>query len=191
MTEAELVEAAGVLADHAARREAREARDAVMERLERLGYEVLDDDDDVDEFEVEDEYDERAPEVPLVETSASRKNVPGPDSIRLIRLTGALLIVVAAVVIWVSMAPDPVADRTDSVQEALVESTINEAGAEGAPQQAVVNGWVARDLLTVVASTTNEAARADQQAADRLAAEVALLAVAVAFGIATWPGRPA
>ncbi len=54
-------------------------------------------------------------------------------------------------------------------------------------QQQVVDGWVAKDLLAIVAEQAGDSARADRQADDRLAAEAAVAVVAVAFGIATRP----
>jgi hypothetical protein len=73
------------------------------------------------------------------------------------------------------------------VAAALAEYEANEARADGAVQQQVVNGWVAKDLLAIVARQADDAARADRQADDRLAAEAVVAVVALAFGIATRP----
>lgn len=37
------------------------------------------------------------------------------------------------------------------IADALEADTANNKGAESAPQQQVVNGWTARDLLTIIA----------------------------------------
>jgi hypothetical protein len=89
------------------------------------------------------------------------------------------------VILWFIMAPDEVPDRSSEVSVALAFYESTEARTQGAPQQQVVNGWVAKDLLAIVAEQAADSARADRQAADRLAAENVLVVVAVAFGIAT------
>jgi hypothetical protein len=66
----------------------------------------------------------------------------------------------AAVVVWFALAPSssgatpdigPAADYERSISQALSDNATNDSRTESAPQQQVVNGWVARDLLTVVA----------------------------------------
>lgn len=86
---------------------------------------------------------------------------------------GALL-VGAAIAIWLLMKP---ATNLDAVDAALHADTVNAADASSAPQQQVVNGWTARDLLAAIA---REQERTDQ----RIPAELALGVIAVAgFGI--------
>ncbi len=48
--------------------------------------------------------------------------------------------------------PEPMStSRFDrQVQQALADFDLNESRAAGAPQQQVVNGWVNRDLLTII-----------------------------------------
>ena len=48
-----------------------------------------------------------------------------------------------------------------------------------------MNGWSARDPLTIQAQQGDAAALAEQQTSDRLAAEAALIVVTIGFGIAT------
>ena len=67
------------------------------------------------------------------------------------------------------------------VPEALLVDTANNARTEGAPQQAVVNGWTAKDLLTVIA---REGA---QPSDERPAALLVLVVVGIAGMIAMSP----
>ena len=46
------------------------------------------------------------------------------------------------------------------ISQALDDDQANNLRAEGAPQQAVVNGWTARDLLTIVAKQNADILRA-------------------------------
>ncbi len=77
-----------------------------------------------------------------------------------IRRVGFVAIAAIGVVIWVVLAPPPVADTrfnlsvgdyAELVNQALDDADANESRADSAPQQQVVNGWVARDLLTIIA----------------------------------------
>jgi hypothetical protein len=42
------------------------------------------------------------------------------------------------------------------IQQALSDDVTNNNSAAGAPQQAVVNGWTARDLLTIIAKENQD-----------------------------------
>ncbi len=86
----------------------------------------------------------------------------------MIRRIGALVLALAAIVVWFTMAPEDVEtptvqtqeqvrDRSSEISGALADYELNEARTAGAPQQAVVNGWVAKDLLTIIAEQQNEA----------------------------------
>lgn len=86
----------------------------------------------------------------------------------IIRRIGALVLALAAIVVWFTMAPEDVEtptvqtqeqvrDRSSEISGALADYELNEARTAGAPQQAVVNGWVAKDLLTILAEQQNEA----------------------------------
>jgi hypothetical protein len=77
------------------------------------------------------------------------------------------------------MAPE---DRSSDIRQALVEYELNEARTEGAPQQQVVNGWVAKDLLTIIAEQQNDVA-----GDERLPALVGLLVLGAALYVFTSP----
>lgn len=104
-----------------------------------------------------------------------------------VRLIGAVVLALAALAIYFGMAPTEKTSATDRADLALTLNKQNEADADSAPKQAVVNGWVARDLLTIIAS---ESDRTD----DRPAALLTLGIVGIAFLSATRPntsvGRP-
>ena len=65
-------------------------------------------------------------------------------------------------------------NHAEAVGEALVKAEINESSAESAPQQQVVNGWVARDLLVIQTRQLDELARTQRQT-NLLLGAVALL----------------
>lgn len=132
------------------------------------------------------------------------------------RRIGLGLIAIAAVAVWFLMAPDdpetidpfdPTSRTYNTlIQTALDDAEANEDRAETAPQQQVVNGWVNRDLLTIIAYQNVDlldgvGALGDQTAAtsasglavrdDRVPALVVLLVFAVAWlGIMTPDVRP-
>lgn len=68
--------------------------------------------------------------------------------LRLIRVVGGFLLSLAAVILFFAMKPEPLDNK---VEDILSEAQINNSTAQGAPQQAVVNGWTARDLLSEIA----------------------------------------
>lgn len=79
-----------------------------------------------------------------------------------IRTLGFGAIAAAAVAVWLLMTPPPIdrsartiglttANYASLVEQALSDGDLNEARAESAPQQQVVNGWIARDLLSIIA----------------------------------------
>jgi hypothetical protein len=125
----------------------------------------------------------------------------------IIRRVGAGMLAVAAVAIWFIMAPaepkapvvqvqEQVGDRGSEIDRALSSYELNEELTQGAPQQAVVNGWVAKDLLTIIAEQQNEAlTRAEVPAPispvvpndDRIPALVGLLVLGLALALATAP----
>jgi hypothetical protein len=97
------------------------------------------------------------------------------------RKVGAVVLAMAAVVVWFAMGPE---DRSSDIRQALTEYALNDARTEGAPQQQVVNGWVARDLLTIIAEQQNDAA-----SDERLPALVGLLILGGALCAFTSPRR--
>jgi hypothetical protein len=105
--------------------------------------------------------------------------------VSLVRRIGAVVLAVAAVVVWFAMAPSESSDRSGDIAGALAEYELNEARTQGAPQQQVVNGWVAKDLLTVIAEQQNE-----DGSDDRLPALGVLVVLGLALHLAT-SARPA
>ena len=137
----------------------------------------------------------------------------GERSMQLARQIGLALIAVAAIAVWFVMAPaepDPVTgfDPTSKTYTSLIDLTLddydaNNDRADSAPQQQVVNGWVSKDLLTIIAYQNTDLLDAvgglgDQNATasslavrdDRTPALLVLAVVAVAwFGITTQVAR--
>jgi len=68
----------------------------------------------------------------------------------MIRQILAAVAVVGALLTAVTLGfPDVGRERSADVAAVLLDDLANNSRAQGAPQQAVVNGWVARDLLTL------------------------------------------
>lgn len=121
------------------------------------------------------------------------------------RRIGALVLAVAALAVWFAMAPvkpkppvvhaqQAVSDQSGAISQALSDYDQNNQLATGAPQQAVVNGWAAKDLLTILAKQQNEALTRPVVPApvppimpndDRIPALVGLLVLGVALAMAT------
>ncbi len=87
----------------------------------------------------------------------------------LLRYLGFLVFAGAAVAAFVYFTPKPVVSDyivpSASSYELLISSILaddvsNNTRTKGAPQQTVVNGWVARDLLTVIAKENADILRA-------------------------------
>ncbi len=97
------------------------------------------------------------------------------------RKVGAVVLAIAAVVVWFTMGPE---DRSDDIRQALSDYESNELLTSGAPQQAVVNGWVAKDLLTIIAEQQNDVA-----SDERLPALAGLLVLGAALYVFTSPRR--
>jgi hypothetical protein len=176
LSEDELVQAAELLGSHLDRPAAREAATAVMYwmgTIDGAGSTTAPDSGAVGP----------APGVPVL-PGAGRRRLPVGA---VVRATGAVLLAGLAVVLWFVMAPEEMDDSTAELTAALAEYEANEARADGAVQQQVVNGWVAKDLLAIIAEQADDSTRADRQADDRLAAEAVVAVVALAFGIATRP----
>jgi hypothetical protein len=99
----------------------------------------------------------------------------------MIRRVGACILAVAAIVVWFAMGPSNEGDRSSDVSQALLTYDLNEARTEGAPQQTVVNGWVAKDLLAIIAEDERD---------DRPAALLGLLVLGAALALITSPSSP-
>lgn len=103
----------------------------------------------------------------------------------LVRRVGAMVLAFAAVVVWFAMAPDESSDRSADIASALADYELNDARTQGAPQQQVVNGWVAKDLLIIIAEQQNESVTDE-----RLPALAVLVVLGLALHMAT-STRPA
>jgi hypothetical protein len=121
------------------------------------------------------------------------------------RRIGAIVLAIAAVAVWFLMAPakpktpvvhtqQSVSDQSAAISQALSDYEQTNGLATGAPQQAVVNGWAAKDLLTIIAKQQNEALTRPAVAPsvppvtpndDRIPALVGLLVLGLAPTMAT------
>jgi hypothetical protein len=108
----------------------------------------------------------------------------------IVRRVGALVLALAAVAVWFGLKPSEVSsssnDFSGEISSALSDYTTNSATAGYAPQQQVVNGWAAKDLLTVIAKEQN-AALAPKSAPhdDRIPAELLLGVLGISMLAAT------
>jgi len=106
-------------------------------------------------------------------------NPKPPKWLAAVRVVGFVLLALAALV---TTADEPPASQVDVVTARLAADT-NEEDAESAPQQQVVNGWEAADLLDVIATRSVD---------NRLPRLVFLLVLAVCWAGATsgWARSP-
>ena len=103
---------------------------------------------------------------------------PRRDRAQLIRRLGALVLAAAAFIVMVELAPQDTV-TADDVSKVMLGDTLNQARTEGAPQQSVVNGWTARDLLELTAKQGVEAR------GHRPAALLMLLVLGMCLALAT------
>jgi hypothetical protein len=70
----------------------------------------------------------------------------------------AIVVLIAVAIPWGLVGPTkPDTKAYDkAVSAALLEAKVNESSASGAPQQQVVNGWLARDLMEVQIKQSND-----------------------------------
>ncbi|TQM63813.1 hypothetical protein [Humibacillus xanthopallidus] len=94
-----------------------------------------------------------------------------------VRIVGALILAIAAIGVFFGMAPRSTTSDA-AISSVLLDDSINQKAASGAPQQSVVNGWTARDLLTIIA-------RQGEQRDDRPAALLTLLVLGMAMYVST------
>ena len=84
----------------------------------------------------------------------------------------ALIVVVAGVVAIGAVSSSEEASSSDTystaISGALLDYQVNNDNAESAPQQQVVNGWVAKDLLTVIARQNIEVINGQDRMNDQL-----------------------
>lgn len=104
----------------------------------------------------------------------------------LVRRVGAAALILAAVIVWFLMAPeDPLPDNSIErrVDDVMATDELNSATSDNVYQQQVTNGWVARDLLEIVART--QAEPVEPATEERVPAEIALAVVGVALLLLT------
>jgi hypothetical protein len=101
---------------------------------------------------------------------------------QMIRRIAAVVLIVAAIGVWFGMKPASANNSSyrEAITAALADDTANNSRTEGAPQQAVVNGWTAKDLLTIIAREGS-----NSPVDERPAALLALLVIGLGIGLAT------
>jgi flagellar basal body-associated protein FliL len=109
---------------------------------------------------------------------------------KLVRLVGFVVLALAAVISFVVFRPkSPSApDHSAQIAAALSDDATNAKSASSAPQQQVVNGWTARDLLVVQAATADDqlaVAKASSDASRQIAVLVLIAVLALCWGGAT------
>lgn len=67
-----------------------------------------------------------------------------------IRRIGAVILAVAAIIVFFALAPKG-GVSTGDIAGVMAGDAIDQATADSAPKQTVVNGWTARDLLELIA----------------------------------------
>lgn len=93
------------------------------------------------------------------------------------RIVGGIL-VLAAVAVWLLMAPDDNAPSFGNARGTIESDDDRNNGlADGAPQQAVVNGWSANKYLELISKQLEEARNHDAEVADPRLPALALLGV--------------
>lgn len=97
------------------------------------------------------------------------------------RRLGATLLVLCAVAVWFLLKPaekaEASADFGPSIAAAMADYKANNASTDSAPQQQVVNGWVAKDLLEVIVRQQNAALSPASASSDERVPAFLLLAV--------------
>lgn len=104
----------------------------------------------------------------------------------IVRRVGAALLVALAVGVWFGMAPEASDHRSD-VTAIEADDDANNARADGAPQQAVVNGWTTTAYLRLLSTQLDEVSAADTQD-ERPGAMLGLCVVGIALMAATSTG---
>lgn len=110
----------------------------------------------------------------------------------LVRRLGALILAIAAVAVWFLLEPEQASADTpnysSAISAAIADYESNNALADSAPQQEVVNGWVAKDLLEVIAKAENASLSPESAPRDdRIPAELLLVVLGVALLVFTTP----
>ena len=101
----------------------------------------------------------------------------------------------AAIVSFFVLQPATPKDRSTEISTAIVEDSLNAKSSSSAPQQQVVNGWTARDLLEIDAKIANDQAQAESDRNLQLSVLVLIGVLAICwYGLSatleTTPGEP-
>jgi hypothetical protein len=111
---------------------------------------------------------------------------------------GAVLLAVAALAVWFGLTPSNTSTGALEVYDAAISEVLsddqeNQLRADTAPQQQVVNGWTARDLLTVIArqGTVPTVVEDQRPAALLLLAVLGIALIAFTGGVAVSRHQPA
>jgi hypothetical protein len=134
------------------------------------------------------------PGVPLpvpasVSPADNGSKLPGdPRTLLLIRRIGAAVLAGLAVIIFFTMGSSEArpASFGDQIRQALADNRANSSSTDNVYQQQVVNGWVARDLLTIVARGGDSMSQGYGDD-DRIAAELVLVMLAAGLHMLTTP----
>lgn len=96
----------------------------------------------------------------------------------------AVVLIAGAIGVWFGMSPassETSSGYHQTITAALAADATHNKTARGTAQQAVVNGWTARDLLAIIAQEGADPRSVDE----RPSALLALLAIGLGFGIGT------
>jgi hypothetical protein len=96
----------------------------------------------------------------------------------------AVLLIAGAVGVWFGMSPassETSSGYHQTITAALAADAKNNKTVHGSAQQAVVNGWTARDLLAIIAQEGADPRSVDE----RPSALLALLVIGLGIGLAT------
>lgn len=105
----------------------------------------------------------------------------------IVRKVGAAVLLVAAVWVWFNLSPAVQPDHRGARSSINAEDDLNNANTEGAPQQAVVNGWTNlqyEELISKQLDTNASAGLRD----DRPPAMLGLCVAGIALIALTTPG---
>ena len=107
--------------------------------------------------------------------------------VQLVRWIGLGVLAVVAVITFVVATPGDVKGVDNSAMITLIEADhdANNARADGAPQQQVVNGWTTHSYLTLLSSQLDEIASTNPPVDHRTPALLLILVLAATLHFAT------
>ena len=116
--------------------------------------------------------------------SSGHRTAAGREHLAIFRRISAVVLIISAIGVWFGMSPsdtEAASGYHQAITASLAADTKNSKTAHGAAQQAVVNGWTARDLLTILAQEGADPRSVDE----RTAALLLLLVIGLGVGMAT------